>query len=63
MSFLGPAHCPECPPWTARNGKTRLWELDCIENNYSGCGVDLGECPQCHKVFQVSYKVDEIVRF
>lgn len=31
-----------------------------IERNYSGCGVDIYECPQCNKKFQVSYKVYEI---
>lgn len=42
--------------------------LDCkgtlhlIESNYSGCGVDMVECRKCKHVFQVSYKVDQVIR-
>lgn len=65
MSFYchEPIFCPDC---TAEKGKGPFdwkWaELTCITHNYSGCSVDIGECPQCRKQFQVSYKVDEIHR-
>lgn len=29
--------------------------LEIIEKNYSGCGVDIYECPKCKHRFQVSY--------
>lgn len=52
--------CPSCPRWETPRGVERGVEMDEIETNYSGCGVDIYECPKCHKRFQVSYKVDEI---
>lgn len=36
--------------------------LELIERNYSGCSVDIYECPKCKHCFQVSYKVDKIER-
>jgi hypothetical protein len=34
--------------------------LECIESNYHGCCVDVGECPKCGKIFNVSFKVDTV---
>lgn len=52
--------CPICP----QNTKTTLRgvsitcgsDLTIIQENYSGCGVDIGECPDCGKVFHIAYK-------
>lgn len=63
MLFLEPAYCPECPPFETKGGKQRSVELICTETNYSGCGVDIGECPVCGQLFQVSYTIHEIKRF
>ena len=35
--------------------------LKLIESNYSGYGVDLAQCENCDRIFQISYKVDQIV--
>jgi Pyruvate/2-oxoacid:ferredoxin oxidoreductase delta subunit len=61
--FIEPAYCPECAPYVAKNGKQRRIELALVDTNYSGCGVDIGECPVCGQLFQVSYKIDKITRF
>lgn len=46
--------CPNCL-------KNRIKsDLICVENNYSGCCVDIGECIECEKVYEISYKVDKI---
>jgi hypothetical protein len=59
-------YCPECKPVVKRNknGKSRRLNsyLTLEESNYSGCGVDIYSCPDCRKVFQISYKVDEVIR-
>lgn len=64
MSFdtNGPVYCPKCPPRFRKSKPDQRVgvHLDCTETNYSGCGVDFGECPECGKRFQVSYKVNEI---
>lgn len=53
--------CPVCPTvYNKKHKPTDATKLELIESNYSGCGVDIAECPQCKKVFQISYKVDEI---
>lgn len=56
--------CPECPP-VFRKSKPEE-RCGCvlieIERNYSGCGVDIYECPNCNSRFQISYKVDEILK-
>jgi hypothetical protein len=53
--------CPVCPIVLNRRGnKINYAQLILIESNYSGCGVDIAECPNCKKVFQISYKIDEI---
>ena len=51
--------CPRCPPLQTKHGPMGI-ALDCTVHNYSGCCVDFGECPICHKIFQISYRVDEI---
>lgn len=55
-----PIYCPKCPTRIVR-GQTVGVQLVLDEHNYSGCGVDMAECPQCGKCFQISYKVDEII--
>jgi len=51
--------CPECKPYGKRN---RRHMLECSERNYSGCGIDIGTCPECGKTWEVSYVVGELVR-
>lgn len=55
-------YCPVCLPLMGlSNPPKRIGVvLDCIESNYSGCCVDIAECPQCKNVFEVTYKVDSI---
>lgn len=56
--------CPKCEPVYVKSkfGVHRIGlHLDCIIENYSGCSVDIGECPRCGRRFQVSYRVDKIV--
>jgi len=36
--------------------------LEEVERNYSGCGVDIYQCPKCKHIFQISYRVDEVKR-
>ena len=52
--------CPKCPKKETKRGFFGV-SMNEIESNYSGCGVDIYECPQCNKKFQVSYKVDQII--
>ena len=52
--------CPNCPKILNRRGKLRGIELELINDNYSGCGVDICRCPECGKDFQVSYKIDAV---
>jgi hypothetical protein len=47
--------CPHCPH--DRRGGV---ELTVDADNYSGCGVDICHCPECGRVYQVSYKIDNI---
>ena len=35
--------------------------LELVRDNYSGTGVDIARCPTCKRLFQISYKVDEIM--
>lgn len=51
--------CPECPPFGKRNRRHRL---ECSEQNYSGCGIDIGTCPECGKAWEVSFRVDKLTR-
>ncbi len=52
--------CPKCPPHLTKQKQQIGIHLECTVHNYSGCGVDFGECPECGGRFQVSYKVDEV---
>lgn len=52
-------YCPNCPAQITRKG-VRHVALACVEHNYSGCSVDIGECPQCGKLFEISYEVSGI---
>jgi len=60
--------CPSCPRYTKEINRSKGQketvtigvDLDIYITNYSGCGVDIAECPRCGKRFQISYKVDEI---
>ena len=54
-----PHYCPNCEP-TVIKGTTFRVTLSLIEENYSGCGISLAECLSCKKIFEISYKVDEI---
>lgn len=62
MCFYTPetVFCPVCEPEYNRHGTQINGRLECTVSNYSGCMVDFGECPDCGRRFQVSYKVDEI---
>jgi len=56
--------CPNCPKKVVGPEGRKLVQgvaLECTVTNYSGCSVDFGECPECGKRFQVSYKVDEVI--
>lgn len=53
FSVVRDIYCPVCTPPFNR--------LECVETNYSGCGIDIGECENCKKTFEVSYKVDQVV--
>lgn len=55
----GRLECPECPG--AGKGKRKPL-LICVERNYSGCSVDMGQCEECGKAWEISFKVKEIVR-
>ena len=52
--------CPNCPKRETKRGLIGV-SMDEIETNYSGCGVDIYECPECNKQYQISYKVDKII--
>lgn len=34
--------------------------LECTCRNYSGCSVDMAQCNECGKGYQVSYKIDQV---
>lgn len=56
----GPHHCPICEPVFNKRKQRIDIPLQLVNENYSGCGVDIGQCTKCQRYFQVSYKVDEI---
>ncbi len=59
----GPHYCPVCPLVMVgknRDRKSAATQLVLSESNYSGCGVDMANCPVCGRGFQLSYKIDEI---
>lgn len=51
--------CPNCPKRETKVGPRGVDMFE-VETNYSGCGVDIYECLECGKTYQVSYKVDQI---
>ena len=53
--------CPNCKPVFFKNDCRIGIRLNLVCDNYSGCGIDHYVCPKCKRVFQVSYKVDEII--
>lgn len=54
--------CPDCEPIFNKR-KIQIGQvLVEIERNYSGCGVDIYDCPVCKHCFQISYKIDKIER-
>ncbi len=57
-SFAGQTiPCPYCKATNARRVP-----LECSERNYSGCSVDIANCPKCGRAYQVSYRVAEVAR-
>lgn len=57
----GPHYCP-AQVVNRRNGTRRIdAPLKLLTSNYSGCGVDIATCPSCERIFQISYKVDEMI--
>lgn len=56
-------YCPVCTPrFSISKPEMRVGVvMECIVSNYSGCSVDIAECPECKGQFQVSYKVDSII--
>lgn len=61
FNSTGPHYCPVCEPIVNKKGRRIDSPLMLIERNYSGCGVDIAECVVCKKIFQISYKVDNIL--
>lgn len=57
----GPHRCPRCPPHLNERGRRIDPPLELVEENHSGCGVDIAVCPSCGRRFQISYKVRDIV--
>ncbi len=59
------AFCPKCEPLFRRSKPTEQVgvRLERFETNYSGTGCDLGHCPDCEKIFIVSYKIDTVEPF
>lgn len=60
----GPHYCPVCPPVMVGKDKQRVSDetrLILRVANYSGCGVDVAECENCKRNFQISYKVANII--
>lgn len=57
------ATCPECPSFVNRLGETRRPTLTTVESNWHGTGADIAECDKCGEVFQINYKIDNVVRF
>lgn len=51
--------CPECPRSGQGNKKPNL---TLTSRNYSGSGIDIGNCPECGKAFCISYKIANIDR-
>lgn len=56
----GPHWCPHCPAVVNRRGERCDVALELVVSDYSGCGVDIADCPRCGRTFQVSYRVDAV---
>lgn len=50
--------CPDCKV----KGRRRNPLVECIERNYSGCGRDIGRCPECGHGFEVAYQIKAVKR-
>ena len=64
FNSAGPIFCRVCKPvFRRKKPEERVGvRLELVEDNYSGCGVDIASCPECKNIFQISYKVDEITK-
>jgi hypothetical protein len=58
----GPHYCPVCPPVLIGRTLKQSAEtqLSLSESDYSGCGVDMANCPKCGRGFCLSYKLYKI---
>ncbi len=65
FSRTRPHFCPNCPAETNKKNKQYGPALSLVASNYSGCDVDIAECPTCKKRFVISYsvKVESIKEF
>ncbi len=52
-------HCKELPEF-----KDAHWSpyLECSERNYSGYSVDMANCPECGRGYQIRYSVKAVDR-
>lgn len=55
--------CPKCPTSFSKAGNIIGSNLMVLDDNYSGCGIDICACEKCGTTFQVSYKINEITEF
>ena len=62
FNSTGPHYCPDCKPVINSKGIRIDVPLKLITNNYSGCGIDIAICDKCNQKFQISYKVDKIIK-
>jgi len=57
--------CPDCPGVERGVGKARRSVkpfLEVVQQNYSGCSVDFGVCPDCGKAWQISFTIKSMDR-
>jgi hypothetical protein len=59
--MLSDIMCPKCEPIKRKNGQIIGVRLEITERNYSGTSIDIADCPNCNRIFSISYKVDEIL--
>jgi uncharacterized protein with PIN domain len=52
--------CPVCPTERSRSGREIRNNLNCVEQNYQGYDVDIYECLQCKRTFQIHYEVSQV---
>lgn len=60
MQVCGPVLCPNCPTWKNKYGKIVGEYLECSDDNYSGCGEDMANCPKCGKGYAISYQIKAV---